>query len=440
MPISRGRSCSIQKKLGEEYLSIMCAAYPRVMNVVDDVLQRSLDLSCPEAARLVLLDPTRWSSTKRMERGATPAWDDCPFSARPTRTPTNRTNIFERSGVLSSGFCRIATAPCGNVWPFSARSAISSMQTAATGRIPQTPEVLDAYRDGVERGLFDEALQLACAPNPPKQLELVLELIVDRIGSDFTLRAFSTAIGSSWRRSIGPLIRAWTTSDGATPRRTRNSYAPLMSRHEHILEHYLVSYVYRTLFPLGPQESPTSIQDQCLMLLAYYAIVQTLLIGVAAFHGTKFDVDHVIQVIQASTKTFEHSLAFPPRALQILAKNGMTSCAGLAILLLISGACQRARCGTATVRSASGLMPEVPHAGEHHREAQLVRRGDYVVIAHRTARLNHRGDAVLGGFLDAIGKGKKGVGSEHRSLQEAARPSWRRPSPNQRGSSALLPR
>jgi flagellar biosynthesis protein FliQ len=42
----------------------------------------------------------------------------------------------------------------------------------------------------------------------------------------------------------------------------------------------------------------------------------------------------VIKVIQASTKTFEHSLAFPPRALQILANNGITSCAGLAILLL----------------------------------------------------------------------------------------------------------
>jgi lysine-N-methylase len=49
--------CAIQKKLGEKYLAIMCSAYPRVMNVVDDVLQRSLDLSCPEAARIVLLDP-----------------------------------------------------------------------------------------------------------------------------------------------------------------------------------------------------------------------------------------------------------------------------------------------------------------------------------------------------------------------------------------------
>jgi hypothetical protein len=35
--------CAIQKKLGAHQLSVMCATYPRVMNVVDDVL-RSLPL------------------------------------------------------------------------------------------------------------------------------------------------------------------------------------------------------------------------------------------------------------------------------------------------------------------------------------------------------------------------------------------------------------
>jgi lysine-N-methylase len=34
--------CSIQHRLGEEYLPNMCATYPRVMNRVDDVLHRSL--------------------------------------------------------------------------------------------------------------------------------------------------------------------------------------------------------------------------------------------------------------------------------------------------------------------------------------------------------------------------------------------------------------
>ena len=67
-------------------------------------------------------------------------------------------------------------------------------------------------------------------------------------------------------------------------------YAPFMSRHDYMLEHYLVSYVHRTLFPLGPQESnralsvhhvANSIRDQCLLMMVHYAIIQTVLIGLA---------------------------------------------------------------------------------------------------------------------------------------------------------------
>ena len=49
--------CSIQKRLGENFLGHTCATYPRVVNTLGDRRERSLDLSCPEAARLVLLDP-----------------------------------------------------------------------------------------------------------------------------------------------------------------------------------------------------------------------------------------------------------------------------------------------------------------------------------------------------------------------------------------------
>ena len=53
------------------------------------------------------------------------------------------------------------------------------------------------------------------------------------------------------------------------------------------------------------------------------------------------------------------------------------------------------------------LVPEVPHPGEHHRQPQPVRRRDHFIIAHRSARLNHRCNPVFRGFLQAIGKGKK---------------------------------
>src|SRR4029077_4984763 len=40
-------------------------------------------------------------------------------------------------------------------------------------------------------------------------------------------------------------------------------------------------------------------------------------------------------------------------------------------------------------------VAEVPHAGEDHRDAALVRGGDHFRVAHAAARLDHRGGARL---------------------------------------------
>src|ERR1700730_15042792 len=115
-------------------------------------------------------------------------------------------------------------------------------------------------------------------------------------------------------------------------------YLPFMSRHEHILEHYLVNYAHRTLFPFGLPESnqrlrddrvPSPVAAQYMLMIASYAITQTLLIGVAGFHKSAFGVDHVIKLIQSCNKTFEHSLTFPGQAIQMLAGKTMTTPASL---------------------------------------------------------------------------------------------------------------
>ena len=49
--------CEIQKSLGDKYLSNTCADFPRRTNVIDKVVERTLSLTCPIAARLALLNP-----------------------------------------------------------------------------------------------------------------------------------------------------------------------------------------------------------------------------------------------------------------------------------------------------------------------------------------------------------------------------------------------
>ena len=48
--------CRIQAGLGEDYLSNVCATYPRIMNKINGIVEISLTPSCREAARLILLN------------------------------------------------------------------------------------------------------------------------------------------------------------------------------------------------------------------------------------------------------------------------------------------------------------------------------------------------------------------------------------------------
>lgn len=48
--------CKIHKNLGESYLSNVCATFPRIANRIDREIEHSATVSCPEIARLLLLD------------------------------------------------------------------------------------------------------------------------------------------------------------------------------------------------------------------------------------------------------------------------------------------------------------------------------------------------------------------------------------------------
>jgi lysine-N-methylase len=333
--------CAIQKKLGEQYLSTTCAKYPRVLNVVDNVLQRSLDLSCPEAARIVLLDPNPMEFDEEEGPPHDPRLGRLSVLTTGNRNPVGSYRYFHE--IRASVIWLLQYRD----WPLWKRLVILGLlcdqlhDMAAAGRHARIPGVLQWYRDAAAGELLDQGLNDYRA-QASAQLEMVLEMIVGRIGSDFTSERFFACYqefmqGVQWtaEASMEDIAHRYASAFA-------QHYAPFLSRHQYMLEHYLVSYVHRTLFPLGPQEGNResgvhdvvySIREQYLLMMVHYAIVQTLLIGLAGFHQADFATAHVIKVIQSCTKAFGHSLSFPARSLRILADRGLKTCAGMAMLL-----------------------------------------------------------------------------------------------------------
>ena len=333
--------CGIQNQLGDSFLSITCAKYPRVWNVVDDVVQRSLDLACPEAARLMLLDPNpiAFDEDASSDRDLRPG-ELCELT---TRDPTARKPYayFREIRAFAIELLQYRAYPLWKRLVILASFCDQLEQLAEAGQNAQVPAAIQWFRQAAAGNQFDSAIHQH-SPKPVLQLGIMLELIVARITQEYVAPRFL----ESYREFKDGILWTAQSSMEEIGRRYAAAYArdftPFLERYGHVLEHYLVSYVHRTLFPLGPQKGigdphidhkVETIRDHCLLMLVYYGVIQTVLIGQAAFHHEGFGPAQAIQAVQSVTKAFEHNLSFSGKALQILAEKGVRNCVSMAILL-----------------------------------------------------------------------------------------------------------
>jgi hypothetical protein len=62
-------------------------------------------------------------------------------------------------------------------------------------------------------------------------------------------------------------------------------------------------------------------------------------------------------------------------------------------------------------------MPEVPQAGARHGPPLHIGGGEHVLVAHRTAGLDHGRSAGFRRREQPVGKGEEGVGGDHAPLR-----------------------
>jgi lysine-N-methylase len=311
--------CSIQQTLGEPYIPDLCSKYPRVLNVVGGAVEKSLHLSCPEAARLVLNDPEGMAFQERMEERlphrsnslslVADDPDDLLYQVRTLLIEVIQDRSLLRwQRIVSLGFAidRLAGVDMAHAIP-----------------------VLEDFLRGLRRGSFDEAFKSLKA-DPAFQLETVLDLVVARIGTDYTAPRFLECYkefmhGLAWtpKSSMEELTARYSLS-------SRGYFLSFDQRHEHLFENYLVNYIFRTVFPYRsrlPEQnfaidsSRASMRHSFVLLAVHYAIIRTLLIGMAALHKENLNVEHAAKLVQSYSKAFLHSSSFEAAAIEYLEKN-----------------------------------------------------------------------------------------------------------------------
>jgi len=113
-------------------------------------------------------------------------------------------------------------------------------------------------------------------------------------------------------------------------------YAPFFERHPHILENYLINTIFSAQFPFGRTRDrlgPPQMAREYELLIAQFALMKGLLIGVAGCHREAFSTDDVVHTIQTASKHFAHHSEFLNDAYALLVESKLNDARGSAILL-----------------------------------------------------------------------------------------------------------
>ena len=326
--LNEEKLCRIQLKRGEGYLSDVCSTYPRVVNIIDGVAERSATVSCPAAARLALLAPDIMEFDEAEEEVSVRNIIRSDINTNDLKLKSKPQKYFWELRFFSVGLLQ------NRNYLLSERLIILGMfcrklqDYISESRLDEIPELITTYTNIIEDGSFRDSLS-----NIPVQYAIQMELLKEISDKRYFLGIQSqryVKCYSEFLNGIQYTAEAKVEEIGQRYRDFYNQYyLPFMTGHEHILENYLVNHVFKNLFPFTEEKS---LFDSYMMLVLHYALIKMHLIGMAGFHK-RLDEELAIMLIQSFAKTTEHSRKYLDNVADLLKQNGYNTMAYMAILI-----------------------------------------------------------------------------------------------------------
>ena len=313
------RLCRIQKEYGASLLSATCSSFPRIMNRVGATLEGSLSLSCPEAARNVLLDEEFLDRSADLHSGDFRT-DNFLWLAHPLAASYGdiRTLLLEivhdRSMTMSDRLLRIGDF---------------CQRLEAAGDVAA---LVSAFRAPKAAGL-----QASFLENARLRVDVVLGLCHQRLADGATGRRFQDVF---WEfvEGIGSPVGGQAADDVERFLEGERRYLlPFLTQNPTIQENFLENYMLQHLFPFGRRGSDffrsRSVFDEYLLLATQFAWIQGLLAGLAMRHKETLAGEHVVKVVQSICRAVEHYPEVQDALLEYIREKGSGTLEGMAILL-----------------------------------------------------------------------------------------------------------
>jgi lysine-N-methylase len=326
--LSPEKLCRVQLEFGASHMARICIDYPRNSYCIDGLSETELSLSCPEAARLILLSPNLLPGDAAPGHQLT--WDE------EAATGTDLRPYFWQIRELVVRLILNRNYP---IWQrlFLVGTFCRRLEAFGRGEIKRHfCDLLDDFSRAVSSPGLGKSMN-AIAPDLPLQLQVVLSLVAERVnGAGINPRAhrvmeiFAKGLRHTRTASMESQVSRYAEA-------YQTHFAPFARRHPQVLENLLVNAVFRDAFPFGEALTPAGGDPEPVKAFArmaiQFALIKGLLIGVSGARRSRFGTRDVVEVVQIASRLFEHNPRFLQSAYNTLESNGLADARGLTILL-----------------------------------------------------------------------------------------------------------
>ncbi|OON61063.1 hypothetical protein B0920_19235 [Massilia sp. KIM] len=311
-PALENELCSVHRDLGDQALSHTCFTYPRVWTDVGGQAEQSLELSCPEAARLALLAPDAFEFTEGSMTVRAPLVRVVNAREGMSLEAVNEIRYFCLNLMRVDGlpvWQRLAVLGlvCEGLVEPLARRDLEAARTllADTAALLENGALLEPLAQlqpdhEAQAMLFSVLLESVPKERHANLRHRVADAVASGLGADpLTGQVSAERLVECYRRGLARLPEALQA-------------AP------HLLDHYLLNELFLHLFPFD-MASPF---DSYLRLVSRFGLLRLMLAARCNTEGELPDAATLVQTVQAHYRRFNHDQTLLGRIDAALHKGG----------------------------------------------------------------------------------------------------------------------
>lgn len=295
------RLCSIQDLLGSDKLSHTCFNFPRMHRRIDQEIERSFTLSCPEVARLALLDRDAFEFEEIEDVVRVATVSSVSAEGQINRSLSNELRIFALSLLKGySGPTWEKLAILGVVCETFSQTQRKGELSTKTGR-----STLMTVQSLIQQGKIGDVLSMT-APQPKLQAEaflLFLNAVPINALTELAQQRLDAALdGLQYSKDCGE------NDFDALAARYQQGLAKLtliLQDKPWFLDHVVIGDLLWNVFPFNRRDPYTSY----IGIVTRFGLVRLLLAG-SCMHNPEISENELAQVVQTFARHYQHNRTF----------------------------------------------------------------------------------------------------------------------------------